>query len=142
VRVTTKPAGAALGTTETLHIVVPKWPAAGATAVSQPTLFRRGPFSGPGWIAAGDVRFRRQERVKVEVSVSGPMTGSSVRLLDRAGHPLGVPVTASEREEHGARIVTGEAILAPLSAGEYLLEATITQGDTTQKVLAAFRIIP
>ena len=84
VRVTTKPAGAALGTTEALHIVVPKWPAAGTTSVSQPILFRRGPFSGPSWIAAGDLRFRRQERVKVEVSVTGPMTGSSVWLLDRS----------------------------------------------------------
>jgi VWFA-related protein len=142
VRITTKPAGAALGTTEALHVVVPKWPAAGATSISQPILFRRGPFTGPAWVAAGDLRFRRQERVKVEVSVTGPMTASSVQLLDRAGHPLAVPVTASEREEHGIRVVVGEAVLAPLSVGDYVLEATITHGDTTQKVLAAFRIIP
>ncbi len=142
VRITTKPAGAALGTTETLHVVLPKWPAAGATAVSQPLLFRRGPFTGPEWIAAGDVRFRRQERVKVEVGVTGPMSASAVRLLDRAGHPLGVPVTASERDERGTRIVSGEVTLAPLSAGDYVLETTITQGDTTQKVLVAFRIVP
>ena len=142
VRITTKPAGTVLGTTETLHIVVPKWPAAGTTAIGQPALFRRGPFTGPGWMAAGDVRFRRQERIRVEVSVSGAMTGSAVHLLDRAGHPLPIPVTAVERDEQGARIVSGEAVLAPLSTGDYVLEVTITQGDTTQKVLAAFRIIP
>ena len=142
VRITTKPAGTVLGTTETLHIVVPKWPAAGTTAIGQPSLFRRGPYTGPAWSAAGDLRFRRQERVKVEVSVSGPMTGSAVRLLDRTGKPLPIPVTSAEREEKGARIVSGEAVLAPLGTGEYVLEVTITQGDTTQKVLAAFRIVP
>ncbi len=142
VRVTTKPAGTVLGTTEMLHIVVPKWPAAGTTAIGQPALFRRGPFTGPGWMAAGDLRFRRQERIKVEVSVSGAMTGSSIQLLDRTGHPLPIPVTAAERDEKGTRVVSGEATLAPLSTGDYVLEVTITQGDTTQKVLAAVRIIP
>ncbi len=142
VRITTKPAGAVLGTTETLHIVVPKWPAAGTTAVGQPALFRRGPFTGPGWLAAGDLRFRRQERIKVEVSVIGAMTGSSIQLLDRTGHPLPIPVTAAERDETGTRVLSGEATLAPLGTGDYVLEVTIRQGDTTQKVLAAFRIIP
>jgi VWFA-related protein len=142
VRITTKPVGAALGTTEALHVVVPKWPAAGTASISQPILFRRGPFTGPAWIAAGDLRFRREERVKLEVTVTGPITASSVRLLDRAGHPLAVPVTSSDRDEHGARVVVGEATLAPLSLGDYVLEATITQGDTTQKVLAGFRIVP
>ncbi len=142
VRVTTKPAGTVLGTTEMLHIVLPKWPAAGATAVGQPTLYRRGPFTGPKWEAAGDLRFRRQERVKVEVGVVGPMTGSAVRLLDRTGQPLPIPVASAERDENGARIVSGEVVLSPLGTGDYVLEVTVTQGDTTQKVLAAFRIIP
>ncbi len=142
VRITTKPAGTVLGSTEMLHIVVPKWPAAGTSAVGQPALFRRGPFTGPAWVAAGDIRFRRQERIRVEVSATGPMTGSSVRLLDRAGHPLAIPVTSAERDDGGARVVSGEAVLAPLSAGDYVLEITIRQGETTQQVLAAFRIIP
>jgi VWFA-related protein len=142
VRISTKPAGTTLGSTETLHVVLPKWPAAGAAAVSQPILFRRGPFTGPAWQAAGDLRFRRQERVKVEVSVLGPVTSSAVRLLDRAGNPLSLPVTAGEREESGAKIVTGEVTLAPLSIGDYVLETTVTQGTTMQKVLAAFRIVP
>ena len=141
VRITTKPAGTVLGSTDTVRIAVPKWPAAGATALGQPMMFRRGPFTGAGWIGAGDPRFRREERIKVEVAVSGPMSGSSVRLLDRTGKPLAIPVTAAERDEDSARIVSGEAVLAPLGLGDYLLEVTITQGETTQKVLAAFRMI-
>jgi VWFA-related protein len=142
VRVSSKPAGTTLGSTETLHVVLPKRPATGALAASQPLLFRRGPFTGPAWLAAGDLRFRRQERVKVEVSVTGAMASSAVRLLDRAGNPLSLPVTASERDENGATIVSGEVTLAPLSVGDYLLETTIVQGTTTLKVLAAFRIVP
>jgi len=141
-RVSSKPTGTTLGSTETLHVTVPKWPTAGAVAIGQPVIFRRGPFSGPAWMPAGDLRFRRQERVKVEVAVAGPMTSSAVRLLDRAGNPLSLPVTASERDEDGAKIVSGEVTLAPLSIGDYVLETTIMQGTTTQKVLAAFRIVP
>ncbi len=141
-RVSSKPTGTTLGSTETLHVTVPKWPTTGAVAVGQPVIFRRGPFSGPAWMPAGDLRFRRQERVKVEVVVAGPMTSSAVRLLDRAGNPLSVPVTASERDEDGAKIVSGEVTLAPLSIGDYVLETTIMQGTTTQKVFAAFRIVP
>jgi VWFA-related protein len=141
-RVTTKPVGVSLGSTETLHVVLPEWPKAGAVAVSQPLLFRRGPYTGTTFVAAADLRFRRQERLKVEVGVLGPMTSGEVRLLDRAGKPLGVPVVSVTRDENGAKVVSGEVVLAPLGAGDYILETAITQGATTQKVLAAFKIVP
>ncbi len=142
VRITTKPAGVSLGSTETLHVVLPKWPAPGALAIGQPLFFRRGPFTGLAYVATGDLRFRRQERVRVEVSVLGPMTSSEARLLDRAGNPLGVPVASASRDENGAKVVSGEVVLAPLGVGDYVLEMTIVQGTTTQKVLAAFKIVP
>lgn len=142
VRLTTKPAGSVLGTTDTVHVLLPKRPDKGALAVGQPQLFRRGQFTGPSWQPAGDLRFRRQERVKVEVTVAGPVDSSEVRLLDRAGKPLGLPVTQGQRDENGAKVVSGEVTLAPLSVGDYVLETTITQATTTQKVLVAFRIVP
>ena len=141
-RVTTKPVGTSLGSTETLHVVLPEWPKAGAIAVGQPQLFRRGPYTGTSFVAAADLRFRRQERLKVEVGVLGPMTAGEVRLLDRAGNLLGVPVASATRDENGAKVVSGEVVLAPLGVGDYVLETTITQGSTTQKVLAAFKIVP
>ena len=100
-RVTTKPVGVSLGSTETLHVVLPEWPKAGAIAVGQPQLFRRGPYTGTTFVAAADLRFRRQERLKVEVGVLGPMTSGEVRLLDRAGNLLGVPVVSATRDENG-----------------------------------------
>jgi VWFA-related protein len=141
-RLTTKPVGATLGSTETVRVALPAIPAAGSAAVGQPITFRRGPFTGPNWQPAGDLRFRRQERLKVEFHVAGPMTASEVRLLDRSGNPLGIPVTAAALDEVGGKVVTGELVLSPLTVGDYVLEATITSGATTQKVLAAFRIVP
>jgi len=108
----------------------------------QPLLYRRGPFSGPGWRAAGDPRYRRQERVKVEVPVVGTFTSAQVQLLDRNGKPLAnIPVATATREENGQKIVSGEVTLAALTTGDYVLETSIQQGQVMRKVLAAFRII-
>ena len=141
-RVTTKPVGVSLGSTETLHVVLPEWPKAGTIAVGQPQLFRRGPYTGTTFVAAADLRFHRQERLKVEVGVLGPMTSGEVRLLDRTGSPMSIPVVFATRDENGAKVVSGEVVLAPLGVGDYVLETTITQGTTVQKVLAAFKIVP
>lgn len=141
IRITSKPAGATLGSTETLRVVVPRPPSGGFLA-GQPLLFRRGPFSGAGWQPAGDLRFRRQERVRVEVAILGSAASAEVKLLDRNGKPLPLPVTTATREEGGRQIVSGEVTLAPLTTGDYVLEVTLPQGQATYKSLAAFRIIP
>jgi hypothetical protein len=142
IRLTATPSGASHGSTETLHVVVPKAVAGERPLVGQSTMFRLGPFTGAAWVPAGDLRFRRQERVKVETAVLGATVPAAVRLLDRTGNPLPLPVASSEREEGGARVVSGEIALAPLSAGDYLLETVVTAGSSTRRVLAAFRIIP
>jgi VWFA-related protein len=142
IRITSKAAGATLGTTETLRVVVPGASAAEGPLVGQAALFRRGPYTGPDWTPAADLRFRRQERVKIEAAVVGATTSAAARLLDRSGNPLPLPVISSQRDEGGARIVSGEVTLAPLTAGDYLLEITVANGPLTRRELAAFRIIP
>jgi hypothetical protein len=142
IRMTSKAAGATLGTTETLRVVVPSASAAEGPLVGQAALFRRGPYTGPDWTPAADLRFRRQERVKIEAAVVGAVTSVGARLLDRSGSPLPLPVVSSQRDEGGARIVAGEVGLAPLTAGDYLLEITVTGGSSIRRELAAFRIIP
>ena len=142
IRITSRPAGATLGTTETLRVVVPR-PAAGALLFGEARLYRRGPFSGPGWQAVGDLRYRRQERVRVDLPVLGTFTSVEAQLLDRNGTPLSnIPVAAATREENGQKIASAEVTLAPLTTGDYVLELALKHGETTQKVLAAFRIIP
>ena len=46
VRMTSKAAGATLGTTETLRVVVPERVRGEGPLVGQPSLFRRGPYTG------------------------------------------------------------------------------------------------
>ncbi len=142
VRFTAKASGGSLGSTETLHVMVPKVAAGEEPLVGQPMVFRRGPFTGLAWVPAGDLRFRRQEHVKVETAVVGAAASATIRLLDRTGSALPLPVASSEHDEGGCRIVSGEVTLAPLSAGDYLLETTVTSGATTCRALAAFRIVP
>jgi VWFA-related protein len=142
IRVTSKPAGAPMGATESLRVVVPR-PKDEAPPMSQPVMFRRGPFTGAGWQPAGDLRYRRQERVKVELPVLGTPAAVDIHLLDRSGKTLTtIPVTSATREEEGRTVVSGEVTLAPLTTGDYVLEISFARGDTTQKVLAPFQIIP
>ena len=142
VRLTSKAAGASLGTKETLQVIVPAVASGSAPPVGQPSLFRRGPFTGGDWVPVADLRFRRQERVKIEAAIFGAGEPASARLLDRAGNPLPLPVASSERQEGGARIVAGEVALAPLTAGDYILEVSVGSGAGARRALAAFRIIP
>jgi hypothetical protein len=125
-----------------LRIVVPRLQPE-SMVVGQPLLYRRGPFSGPAWQVVGDPRYRRQERVKMEVPVLGAVTGAQVQLLDRTGKPLAnIPVATATRDEKGQAIVSGEVVLAPLTTGDYVLEAVIKTATAENKISAAFRIIP
>jgi hypothetical protein len=142
VRLTSKAAGATLGTTETLQIVVPRVSPGAGPLIGQPAVFRRGPYTGADWTPVADLRFRRQERVRIEAAVVGTSEPATARLLDRAGNPLPLPVVSSERQEGGARILSGEVALAPLATGDYILEVSVGAGSAARRTLAAFRIIP
>ncbi len=118
--------------------------APGATVqLGDPVVFRRGPYSGPGFQPTADVRFRRAERVRVDVPVSAAVADGAVaaRVLDRKGQPLPVPVSAGVREEAGVRLLSGEVALAPLAFGDYLIEVGVRRGDNLEKVLAAIRVV-
>ncbi len=142
VRLASKAAGTAVAATQTLQVTVPAAASGGGPLLGQPSLFRRGPFAGPEWAPVADLRFRRQERARIEASIVGAAEPASARLLDRTGSPLPLPVASSERQEGGARIVSGEVALAPLTAGDYILEVSVGSGPSARRALAAFRIVP
>jgi hypothetical protein len=142
VRVTLRPASGGAGTGESTRLTVPDAAAAKGALLGQPVLFRRSPFTGVNYLATADPRFRRQDRVRVELGLAGgPVRGVSARLLDRAGQPLEVPVTASTREEAGSRAVVADLALAPLAAGDYVIEITVSEAGGEQKTLVPFRLI-
>jgi VWFA-related protein len=106
-------------------------------AASGAMFLRRGQTTGNKDVPTADVRFRRSERVRVEVPSTADVT--SARLLDKTGKPIpAIPVTASTRtDSDGAKWATAELLLAPLAPGDYIVE--VVAGET--RTLAAFRIV-
>jgi hypothetical protein len=100
--------------------------------------FRRGSATANREVPTADLRFRRSDRLRVEVptAAADPVTA---QLLDRAGNAMPIPVTAAIRDDaDGSRWQSAEVALAPLAPGDYLVELTAGTGRT----LAAFRVIP
>ncbi len=99
---------------------------------------RRGPTTGNREVLTADARFRRAERLILEspASLGG---GVAARLLDRSGKPLNVPVTATVRDAaDGTRWRRVEIALAPLAAGDYLIEVTAA----SERTMTGFRVVP
>jgi VWFA-related protein len=118
--------------TMSMPIVLPQAPQS-----SGGMFIRRGPTTGNKETPTADVRFRRSERVRVEVPSAADVT--SARLLDRTGRAMtAIPVAASTRtDSEGTKWATAEVLLAPLAPGDYIIE--VVAGDV--RTLAAFRIV-
>jgi hypothetical protein len=91
-----------------------------------PVVWRRGPSTGPRHLQTADVRFSRSERIRLELATTVPGTAAA-RLLDRAGHPLQVPVQVSARPDESGqfRWIVADAVLAPLAPGQYTIEVRL-----------------
>jgi VWFA-related protein len=102
-------------------------------------LFRRGPSTGGRDVVTADVRFRRTERIRIEVPRPSGEAGAA-RLLDRNGKPLALEVAASIRTDpDGSRWKTAEVSLAPLAPGDYVIELS---GDLdAPRSLFGFRLV-
>jgi VWFA-related protein len=100
--------------------------------------FRAGSAARAPFMATTDPRFRRVERLRLEVPARDTIPAAA-RLLDRRGEPRSVPVTVTERHDEatGSRWTVLDVTLAPLAIGDYLIE--VRHGKTTQ--YAAFRIV-
>jgi len=132
-RVGARAGPASIPSRETARMTIPAAPEAlGALFV------RRGPTTGNREVPTADIRFRRNEQVRVEILTTsgGAITA---RLLDRTGKALAVPVTAAVRDDaDGSRWVTAQLALSPLAPGDYAVE--IARGD--QRMISAFRVVP
>lgn len=104
---------------------------------------RRGPGTGRNYEPTADARMRRTERLRLatpRLSTSAVVTG---RLLNRTGQVMQVPITITEVPgENGAVAqVVGELVLAPLAAGEYVVEIAATEGAKTETLSYAVRVV-
>jgi len=116
-------------------------------------LARRGPSTMNKDVPTSDLRFRRTEQIRIDVptAAAAPLAG---RLLDRTGKVLPLPVTTAVRDDpDGSRWMTARVTLAPLAAGDYVVElaggagtagragGAGTAGLDNERMLIAFRVI-
>ena len=111
-------------------------------------LSRRGPSTGNRDFATIDARFRRNEQLRADIADATGEVGAA-RLLDRNGNPMPVPVSTSTRTDaEGTRWISAALNLAPLAAGEYVIEWAARTGGAggaggaVTPTLIAFRVVP
>ena len=109
------------------------------TPLGDAVMWRRGPSTGPQHLRTANPRFRRNERIRLELATSSAEPATA-RLIDRSGQPMTVPVEVTERPDpSGAfRWVVADLALAPFGPADYAIE--VTQGPSKQ--LTAFRVVP
>jgi hypothetical protein len=127
---------------EQVRITVPPPGPAAEAPPGNAVVHRSGPFTGRAFQPTADARFRRGERLRVDVAVAGPAPTVSARLLDRNGQPLAVPVATAVRDETYLRLASAELAVAPLALGDYLVELSLQRGSRSDKVVVAVRIVP
>ena len=127
---------------ETARVQVPETPSGTTVLDATPVLFRRGPFTGAGIHPTADPRFRKAERLRVDVPLDRRCESVTARLLDRNGRPLAVPASGSLAEDAGLQIARAEVTLAPLAQADYLVEVVAQCGGNTARQFVAFRIVP
>jgi hypothetical protein len=65
---------------------------------------------------------------------------SEARVLGRNGQPLALTVPLADRQTDGQAVLAADLNLAPLAAGDYVLELTVVRGAKTEQSLVAFRV--
>jgi hypothetical protein len=140
-RLRVRPAGGGLSVMDTVRFTIPD----DVATVGEPRVLRRGPTTGAAYVATADMRFRRTERMRVEVPVLGDATTSvTAELLDRTGAAMNLPVSAS-KSANGESVLqwaVADLVLAPLAPGDYVLRTVLQQGTTRREVVTGFRIVP
>jgi hypothetical protein len=120
--------------TDSVAVTVPSTP----SAMGEALLFRRGQAASAQPVPTADSRFRRSERIHLELPTASK-TAASARVLDAVGKPINVPATVSTRADASGTFdwVVVELTLAPFAPADYALE--VKQGEATQVV--GFRVV-
>ena len=106
------------------------------------TVLRRGPSTGLAYVKATESRFRRTERLRLEVPIPTGATNAAGRILTSQKQTLPLVVTCSTQETNGKTVGVADVVLAPLAIGEYSLELSYDVSGQKESVTYEFRIIP
>ena len=107
----------------------------------EPVMFKRGLSTGNRLQPSASFEFSRTERLQLQLPLAGEAKPGSGRFLDRNAQPLQIPVQIGEKQDpDGQRWLTADATLSALGAGDYVVEITVTNGTTGQRVLTPIRV--
>jgi VWFA-related protein len=133
VQIRAKGTAAPLGAMESVRVSLRAAPIATGAIV-----MRRSVTTGNQPMPTADLRFRRTERISIEVPTTSTDAGTA-QLLSRAGQAMTIPVAAAIRDgADGSRWRTAQLALAPLAPGDYVVE----QFAGAESTLTAFRVLP
>jgi hypothetical protein len=108
----------------------------------EPLVFHRGPSTGNQIQPASGRVFPRSDRVHLELEADAGAPAWTAALLARTGARTAVPVEVGERTDaaSGQRWLTADVTLAPLGAGDYVIELTSAAGTEQKRALVALRV--
>jgi VWFA-related protein len=140
VRLRLTPTGASLPLTDTARVALP----VAEAPASAPRLSRASPLTRQQFVPTADPRYRRNEKVRVEVPVAPGATAVTGALLDQSGKVMAaIPVSTQlvAPDESGVGWATADVALVPLGAGDYLVRVEVAHPDGNQRTLTAFRVV-
>ena len=79
----------------------------------------------------------RADAIRVEWPLLGQVETKQVRLLDRRGQTMAIPMTVLEP---GPSTVATELALAPLARGEYIVELVVGHAGASERKLVGLRV--
>ncbi|BCS34829.2 hypothetical protein TBR22_A40550 [Luteitalea sp. TBR-22] len=141
VRLRLTPAGSSLPLTDSARLTLPAVDAPTAS----PRLARASAATRQKFVPTADARYRRNEKVRVEVPVAPGATAASGALLDQSGKVMAIiPVTTAlvAPDDSGIGWATADVSLAPLSAGDYVIRVDVEHQDGQQRTFTGFKIVP
>ena len=97
------------------------------------------------FVPTADPRYRRNEKVRVEVPVAPGATAVKAELLDQTGKVMAaIPVASAlvAPDDAGIGWATADLSLVPLGAGDYVVRVEVVHPDGTVRTLTGFRVVP
>jgi hypothetical protein len=110
------------------------------TLLGRPVVYRAGASPRAPLFPVADFLFRRIERVHVEWAILQPLEDRQVRVLSKGGQTVAAGATITERAAAGQPMLAVDLSLAPLAAGDYVIEVTARRGSDTVRVFAPLRL--
>ena len=140
VRLRFTPAAGSLPLTDTARLTLP----AAEAAAAAPRLSRASPVTRQKFVPTADPRYRRNEKVRVEVPIAPGATSVKADLLDQTGKVMAaIPVASAlvAPDDGGIGWATADSRRAP--RGRRLHRPVeVVNPDRTVRTLTGFKVVP